>query len=214
MKTEELSQIERRVKSYWYTDGLGELIGGALFILLGIFFFLQSFFGKDSILTNWLQASLAVLVISGVFASRWVINHLKIRLTYPRTGFVEYRVDQQDLGRRRIVVITLGGAAAVVFVALAKLIGSTNWIPAATGLIVAFFLFIIQGRAAGLQRFNILGAVSIAVGISLSFSGLSEGYALGSYYGLLGLAFVISGGIVLRHYLQDNPFPVDTGHER
>ena len=137
MKTENLSHIEQRVKSYWFTDGIGELIGGGLFILLGIYFFLQSFLGKDSILTNWLQASLAVLVISGVFAGRWLINYLKTRLTYPRTGFVEYRVDKPDQDRRRIMVMILGGAAAAVFVALAKIIGSTDWIPAATGLMIS-----------------------------------------------------------------------------
>ena len=214
MKMENVSQIERRVKGYWYTDGIGELIGGCLFILLAIYFFLQSFLDKDSTLINLLQASLALLVIIGVFVSRWVINRLKTRLTYPRTGYVEYRVDQHNLGRRRIVVLILGGLVAAMIVGLAKMVGSTSWIPAATGLIVAVFLFIVQGGTAGQYRFYILGAVSIVAGIALSFSGLSEGFALGYYYGLLGLAFVTSGGLVLRRYLQENPFPMETGHGR
>jgi len=29
-----LSDVEERVKRYWYTDGIGELIGGGMFILL------------------------------------------------------------------------------------------------------------------------------------------------------------------------------------
>jgi hypothetical protein len=214
MKTEDFSQIEQRVRRYWYTDGLGELIGGGMFILLGIYFALQSFLGENSIFSDVLQASLVIVLIGGFFAGRRLINYFKSRLTYPRTGFVEYRVNLRDSGRRRTMVIILSAAIAALLITIEKLIDSSDWMTAATGLLVALILFLNQGRASRLQRFYILGLISIIVGTALSLSQLSTGYALGLYYGLLGLAFITSGSVVLRHYLQGNPVPMDSVHER
>ena len=42
-----LSDVQQRVNRYWYTDGLGELIGGSMFILLGVYFALQDFLGPE-----------------------------------------------------------------------------------------------------------------------------------------------------------------------
>ena len=61
-----LSDIERRVRRYWFTDGLGELIGGGMFILMGIYFGLQEFLGQNSMLSGILQASLVLLMIGGM----------------------------------------------------------------------------------------------------------------------------------------------------
>ncbi len=82
----EMSEVERRVNRYWYTDGLAEIIGGGMFILLAAYFALQDLLGPNSMLSGILQASLAILMIGGAFASRRLINSLKTRLTYPRTG--------------------------------------------------------------------------------------------------------------------------------
>ena len=40
------------------------------------------------------------------------------------------------------------------------------------------------------------------VGLVISTSGLSNGYALGLYYALMGVCFLISGGITLTRYLH------------
>ena len=49
------------------------------------------------------------------------------------------------------------------------------------------------------------------LGILLSVSGLPNGYSLGLFYGLMGVFFMISGGLTLQHYLSENPLP---GEER
>jgi hypothetical protein len=79
---------------------------------------------------------------------------------------------------------------------------------------VGAILIFLQGRRAGLERFYVLGGMSILLGIALSLSGLPEGYGLGLFYGLMGLAYLISGGIVLRRYLLENPLPADAEHGR
>ena len=50
-------------------------------------------------------------------------------------------------------------------------------------------------------------------GVALSFSGLSQAYNLGLFYGLLGIAILISGGLVLRRYLNANLLPVEIENE-
>jgi len=32
------SEVERRIKRYWYIDGIGELMGGGMLLLLGLYF--------------------------------------------------------------------------------------------------------------------------------------------------------------------------------
>src|SRR5512138_5195 len=98
-----LAEIEGRVRRYWFSDGIGELMGGALFLLLGLYFSAQQYFGDQSPIGIILQSSFVILVIGGVFVGRWMINQLKSRLTYPRTGYVEYRVKDKSNIRRRTI---------------------------------------------------------------------------------------------------------------
>jgi len=205
-----LVDVEQRVKRYWYTDGIGELIGGGMFVLLGIYFVLQEVLGQNSTVGGILQASFVLLMIGGVFVSRRLINTLKTRLTYPRTGYVEYQVDERGMRWRRILAVVLAfviSALTIVFVRLFRFFDS---VVAVTGLIVALILVILRAKSSGLARFYVLGAVSLVLGLALSLSGLSNGYSLGLFYGLMGGCFFISGGLTLRHYLQENPLPMET----
>jgi hypothetical protein len=51
------------------------------------------------------------------------------------------------------------------------------------------------------------------LGIGLAFSNLSQVYTLSLFYGLLGIAILISGGLVLRQYLDKNPVQVENDDE-
>jgi MFS family permease len=204
-----LSDVQQRVNRYWYTDGLAEILGGGMFLLLAVYFALQDFLGPDSTLSGILQASLALLMIGGAFVSRRAINSLKTRLTYPRTGYVEYRVDKKDTGRKRILVFILAFTISALTIAFVGIFKSFDSIVAVTGFIVGMILVLLRGKASGLFRFYILGAASLLLGFAISASGLPEGYALGLYYGLMGLCFLISGGLTLTHYLHENPLPVE-----
>ncbi len=204
-----LSDVQQRVNRYWYADGLAEIIGGGMFLLLAVYFALQDFIGPDSTLSGILQASLALLMIGGAFASRRLINSLKTRLTYPRTGYVEYRANKKDIGRKRVLVFILAFTISALTIAFVGIFKSFNSVVAVTGFIVGVILVLLRGKASGLFRFYVLGAVSLLLGLALSASGLSEGYALGLYYGLMGVCFLISGGLTLTHYLHENPLPVE-----
>jgi len=44
-------------------------------------------------------------------------------------------------------------------------------------------------------------------------SGLEQAYTLGLFYGLLGIAVLVSGAVVLRRYLIEHPLPVENANE-
>lgn len=202
------SDVEKRVKNYWYTDGIGELIGGALFILMGIYFGLQEFLGQNSMASGILQVSLVLLLIGGMFIGRRLINLLKTHFTYPRTGYVEYHTTEKNTFWR-IFTVAIAMAVAMFSVVIARRFDAIDSTVALTGVLVAVILLVKQGWSSGVPRFYVLSAVSLILGAVLSISRLPSGYNLGMFYGLMGTAFAISGGLTLQRYLKENPLPVD-----
>jgi hypothetical protein len=76
------SEVERRVKRYWYSDGIGELVGGGMLVLLGIYFAfqesLQGFLGGNSLVGTILQMGFFLLLfIGGGWINQWLVNLLK-----------------------------------------------------------------------------------------------------------------------------------------
>lgn len=204
-----LSDVERRVRLYWFTDGLGELIGGGMFILMGIYFGLQEYLGQNSMLGGILQVSLVLVLVGGMYVSRRLINALKARVTYPRTGYVEYQVDDRNLRSRRIWVAVLALAISALTMVFVNLFQFFDAIVAVTGVAVGLILITLRAKASGMARFYVLGAISIVLGLALSISKLPDGYSLGYFYGLMGLSFLLSGGLTLQRYLEENPLPGD-----
>jgi hypothetical protein len=207
------SDVEQRVKRYWYTDGIAELIGGGMFILLGTYFSTQEFLGQNSTVGGILQASLALLMIAGAYVSRRLVNSLKARLTYPRTGYVEYPANQKETGSRRVLVMLLAFSISALTIALVRIFQSFDSMVAVTGFIVGMILVLLRAKTSGLSRFYILGAVSMILGFALSVSGLPNGYSLGLFYGLMGVCFLVSGGLTLQHYLEVNPLPAEDRYD-
>lgn len=204
---ENLSNVEERLKRYWYTDGIAELIGGGMFVLLGLYFALQEFLGQNSMLGGILQASLALLMIGGAIVSRKLVNALKTRLTYPRTGYVEYQVDERNMRWRGILAALAAVSVSVLTMIFVRQFQSFDSLVVITGIVVGLILIVLRAKSAGLTRFYVLGLVSLVLGLVLSISGLPNGYSLGLFYGMMGVCFLISGGLTLRRYLIDNPLP-------
>lgn len=213
MNTNEIKEVEQRVKRYWYTDGIAELAGGGMFLLLGLYFGIQGHLGEQSLTSVILQVSLALLMIGGAFGARRLINTLKTRLTYPRTGYVEYRVNEKEAKVRRYWVAGAAMMVAIASILLVDYIRSLDAMVLVTGLLVGIIFIALRGKSSGLKRFYLLGGFSILLGIALSFSGLSQAYNLGLFYGLVGIVILISGGLVLRWYLGQNPLPGEPRHE-
>jgi hypothetical protein len=203
------SEVERRVKRYWYTDGLGELIGGGMFLLLGLYFGLQQYLGDGSSMGAILQSGLILFLIAAIFFGRRLINALKTRLTYPRTGYVEYQIVAKNKFWQRVLTMAIAMAIGMFVIVVSHRVNAIDSVVAVTGALVAVILLIKQGWSSGMPRFYLLSAISLVLGISLSVSGFPRGYNLTAFYGLMGIVFAISGGLTLRRYLKENPLPAD-----
>jgi hypothetical protein len=206
------SEVEQRVKRYWFKDGIGELSGGGLFVVLGLFFAGNECLPPNSLSRTLLDSSLILVLISGVFIARWFINLLKTRLTYPRTGYVEYPPSKKNTPSRRILTAVIAMSVSILMILFGRATGSFNWIPGFTGIAVGVILIMTQAQGGGM-RFYILGGLSIILGLTFSFSSLSEAYSLGLFYGLTGASAMISGWVTLARYLRENPMPVEKNNE-
>src|SRR5512138_3625395 len=99
-----LSDVEQRVKRYWYVDGFGELVGGGgMCLILAVYFATQQYFGDDSLVGRLLQVGLFFVLVGGMFLVRRLINAAKLRVTYLRTGYVEY---SQPQNKRLMAVLS------------------------------------------------------------------------------------------------------------
>jgi hypothetical protein len=204
-----LSDIEGRVKLYWYTDGLAELLTGGLFILLGVYFGVQGYLGENSSMSVFLQVGLVLLMMTGAISVSWLVNTLKTRLTYPRTGFVEYRADEPDARQRRYTVMAVSIILLIASMNLFKYIPGFDSMVLVIGTLAGVVFLMLRGKSSDGKRFPVLGLFSILLGIGLSLSRLSEVYRLGLFFGLFGIASLVSGGLVLGGYLNQNPKPVE-----
>ena len=81
------SDVEQRVKRYWYVDGFGELVGGGgMCLILALYFAAGEYFGDQSFIGGLLSSTMALVLIGGFFLVRRIINTAKEHVTYPRTG--------------------------------------------------------------------------------------------------------------------------------
>jgi hypothetical protein len=210
-----LSEIEQRVKRYWYTDGIAELSSGGMFILLGVYFGIQGYLSQSSSVSIFLQVGLILLMMAGAIRVSWLVNTLKTRLTYPRPGFVEYHLNEQDARQRRYLVVAVAMIMLIAWTVLFKYkyIRGFDSIVLVTGILAGVVFFTLRGKSSGVKRFHVLGVFSFLLGIGLSLSGLSEVFRLALFFGLLGIAIMLSGVLVLRRYLSENPLPAEDENE-
>ena len=205
--------VEQRVKRYWYSDGIAELSLGGMFLLLGIYFGLQGYFGEGSRASVIMQVGLFVIVFAGIVGVQWVVSTLKARLTYPRTGYVEYRKGGQDMKQRRNIVIGVALALVAASIILFDFFGSLDSMILGTGVMVGAVFIALRGKSTGVTRFYGVGVFSILLGVVLSLDKMPQEYNLALFYGLLGVVLMISGVIVLFRYLRENPIPKDGDNE-
>ncbi len=206
-------EVEQRVKRYWFSDGIAEISVGGIFILLGLYFGVQGYFGEGSMLAVILQVSMVLIMIGGVLGARRLVNNLKTRITYPRTGYVEYHAGDKTSNRQRYITMGLALIGAVALIALINFIRGVDSMVLATGIIVGAVFIVLRGKSSGVTRFYYLGGFSLMLGVGLSFDNLSQAYNLALFNGLLGIVILVSGALVLSRYLKENPQPVEESNE-
>jgi len=205
----DLDQAVRRTRQYWFSDGIVEISVGGLFLFLGVYFYLQFALKAGSILLVALQIGFVLLLVGGIYLSRFLVDKLKSRLTIPRTGYVSYKPASR---KQRLVSIGIVCLIAAINAALFLTTPlSLNWVPAITGLIVGS-LWLISAFRVGLLRFYLQSILAYLLGVILSISNLEIYLGLALFYGILGFVLVFSGGWTLAAYLRHHP-PLEEQHQ-
>ena len=204
-----IDNVVQRTRQYWFSDGIVELSVGGLFIILGIYFFLQSTLPTGSFLLVGLQVGFVFILVGAIFLSRYLVDKFKSRLTFPRTGYVSYKRASR---KQRLVsigiVCIIAGFNAALFLTTPL---SIYWVPAITGLIVGS-LWLISAIRVGLLRFFLQSILAFLLGVILSLSNLEIYLGLAFFYGILGSVLVLSGGWTLAAYLRKHP-PLDENQQ-
>lgn len=199
---DDMNQVVKRTRQYWFSDGIVELSIGGLFVILGVYFYLQSILVPGSLALLALQIGFLFVLIGLTFISRFLINKIKTRLTTPRTGYVSYKPASKKQRITSLVIVLLIALANVILFLSTPL--SMNWIPTITGVLVGT-LWLISAFRVSLLRFYLQAILAFLLGGTLSLANLELYQSLALFYGILGVILSLSGGITLARYLRQNP---------
>ena len=211
---------ERRAWNYWFEDGLPTLVGGFGCVLFGL-----SFVFDHSLFRLVLMGLYCVILLRG----RAIVEWLKVRLTYPRTGYVTPPDPQDQLppvpGPTALSLeadpAQLANAASekqkqmkrmilLLAMVLAAVLGTMfierPWIYAAAGIDLALVLWIMNGKDLRLSWLTIGGLPLIGLGMAIfPQEGLTPAHRLGYFALAGGLLVVAEGAVTLARYLWRNP---------
>lgn len=208
----DIEKIEKRAVQSFYDDGLFEISLGLIFLLLGGYYFAQTVLEKTSTLDALLNILFVLVIVSAAFLVNRVLRFLKRRITYPRTGYVEFKKKVQSPKRRAASAI-VGGLIGASLAALYGISPSVRTLlPALNGILFAIVVLVIANKV-GLVRYFVLAAVSVIIGLGITAARIGDAEGVSLYYGLFGAAVVVSGLATLIIYLRRYPRPAAAGLE-
>jgi hypothetical protein len=215
---DQVQSLLGRPQEYYNVDGVGELAMGFMCLSFALLGWLQAHAPRES---AW-HGGYAFVGCMGVMLA--ILHYgpkvIKNRITYPRTGFVEYRA------MSKFWPALLGGAVSALFSVVLWLSVRRHWQLSEAGLIVGLLLAASYIRIARTVRWKwavfgtmVVAAFAIA---ALPASALEDfvnrtsltpavpARALGSYwltFIVYGALLLISGGISMRLYLRRTRAP-------
>lgn len=196
-------QIVQRTYHYEHASGLSEVTIGS-FLLLGAaalqfgYSVLDLGASNNSLRPVISALGLIALVILGSWAIVKGVEALKVRVIYPRTGYVQYRRD--DMERRRFSQRAFW--LAIALSALLSPYGNSAFL--LLGLLLGYAL-LFYGRKAKLSRFYIEAFIVVTTAFLLPLTRLDRLDLNVAYLAAIGLALLIAGGYAFWRYLTHFP---------
>ena len=192
-------RISRRTQQYWYIDGLHEIGFGILCVLLWLYFWAGNYIPSGSLMNALYQSSMILVIVGGALVVNKSVTALKKRMTYPRTGFLEYK--KTDIRRQLLYgfIAMLVMFTIVIITTVYTL--SLDWMPAFTGLGFGVVLGYL-GQRLGIIRFYLIAVISVLLGFGLAAMQLGNVPGMAAVYGFIGLVLLVSGGFTLWRYIQ------------
>ncbi len=203
-----IDDVRRKTYGYFYQDGLVEIVIGTLLVGIPLALLLLQSASESSTLLMWTAGiALVILIIGVILASRYVINAIKERAIYPRTGYVAYR-DQASRGRWVVIGVALLFSVGGLVLKLLN-VDLPQWTQAMAlieGVLLCVVLLIV-GERGGVRRFYAIAALALITGVVAAVGGLDDIPGSIVTFGVTGLALITSGGLAFVRYLGANPPP-------
>ena len=210
---DDLKKPQLRAIQYWYADGTFEFGFGLFCLILGVYFYVENLF-QGTWIAALIDGLLVLVVIGGAFLMNWMVRKWKERVTFPRTGYVNYPRKGLKQARQILVRLFIGGVigAVTVFLLTQEAI-HLSVMPLLTGILFGVVMIFVGWRTS-LLRFYLQAILSMLAGLGLAFSTLGNYVGLAAYYLIISLILITSGTIILRNYLRQNPAPQEEKDER
>jgi hypothetical protein len=219
-----VSRARRRALRYQHVDGTFELTFGGAFLLMALCFYGLSrlAISDPSVSTGLLSFAPLVALGAGVYLIDALVRRLRMRITYPRTGYIAYPKPRPLKRSTRLAIwIGLPVFTAILLVLLfldrAKFYTADQdyvsiLMPPFFGLLFSG-LWLIIGWKVSVPRFFFTAAVSFLVSVVLFLKGVGGTTGIAWLFGAMGAILCISGGLTLYRYLRRNPTPQGTPDE-
>jgi hypothetical protein len=226
--SEQIAAVEspgRRAAGYWFADGLPELVFGAVNLLAGVFGVLSRIFVATAWF-KWAYVAAVTCFMVLLCKDRAILDLIKARLTYPRTGYVRPPRDATPDQNGLLVRVLEGGLPPVdenvswfkmrsvfVFFLAGQFLplfdSSGRWLIAP--IMAAAAVWVWWGVQDEVHHYSPLAVAPIALaGVAAAFLDL-PGRAWSSVPMVIGGLWLVAAGIYTRiGYLRANPAPPAT----
>lgn len=225
-------QAERRAWSYWFADGLSNLLTGALCLLLAGSYLLVAFHSHTRSPLVIGGAGLGLVIYATIFFRlRQTLEWLKSRITYPRTGYTAapYFTEDTDTGRRPgLTMLALSPVgeqetvqrahedldfrrrgwffAAVIAVEIASTLLIHNvWICAIAGIALGIGIWLVTRNDERMAWVAALGLPFAGIYMFIFPTSHPRVVRAGFFLAGTGLLLALLGAMALVRYLRRNP---------
>lgn len=224
-----VSDAERRAWSYWFVDGLPHMVSGVGCLVVAATILMSNVLPNRKLVVVFtvITYGLAALIL---FCMRRILEWLKARITYPRTGYatppyfaeqappvavltmlaiqgadaqraIEAERLRQDQWRRGVLLVAIYTVAAM----LTAVVVADRWICLVAGLACGAILWLVAGRDDRLSGVVLLSLPFSAIYVSLFAVLRSERLAF--FLAGVGILLLLKGTVKLVEYLRQHPFP-------
>ena len=216
---------EQRAWRYWFDDGLPILLTGIGF-LLGALLFSNDHSENSTPLTISVCLGALLLYCALLIFQRQIIDWLKSKITYPRTGYVHpphfeqapERLDGEEQRpaelevlheyRKQRILLTCAAVGAASF---AMVYIQNRWTCTVAGFVIAMALWLWARKVYRLSWIVIGGLPFIGFFLSVVIADRFHGYDRITYFLFaVGALLVVDGTLTLVRYLRRNPRPAQS----
>jgi hypothetical protein len=225
---------QQRAWRYWFADGFSTFVAGLGCPLIAFFIL----YTRDRRVTPLsILVTLIVLFAYGaiILRQRQIVEWLKSKITYPRTGFaLPPDLSGDSSGYPGLTVLSLQDAecerlfeaerlyadrtrrmlvmcAAMLLAMFGTMLIPNRWICVAAGIVTSIGLWIGTRKEQPLSWLVLAGFPVVGIGMALFVAGHVVGPDRGAYFlASSGALFFLEGALTLVGYLRRNPMPKQT----